>query len=612
MVHAAKLGHPGGDLSAADILVALYFGVMRVDPERPRASDRDRFIMSKGHCSGAFYSTLALRGFFPATELESYTQPLSRLNGHPNRNELPGVEANTGPLGHGLPIGVGAALAAQMDGAAWRTYVLTGDGELQEGSNWEAIMAAAQYGLDNLTVIVDRNGIQQGAPTESTIRMEPLADRFRAFGWAAREVDGHDSDELMETFGGLPMETGKPSCVIARTVKGKGVSFIEGRAAWHHRVPTDAELAAALEELGGDPMDNGGAGDAPARTAKQGSPRSALRSAVRGQAARRPHQRENARTTDGETFDCRDAFARTLEALAEQDPRVVAVVNDSVGSTRLGKFGKKFPQRLVNVGIAEQNMIGIAAGLANGGKIPFVCAASCFLTGRALEQVKVDVAYSQANVKLCGMSSGLAYGALGPTHHSIEDLAWTRAIAGLTVIVPADPEETAQAVRAAWETEGPFFLRLSRLPVPAVHAPEYQVRVGVAAMVRPGTDIALIANGTMVCRALEAAALLEKSGVSACVLNVATLQPLDRGAIVDAARATGAVVTVEEHSVHGGLGGAVAEALATTHPTPMRILGIPGAFAPTGSTEWLFEYFGLTPQGICAAALELLETRVRP
>ena len=613
MVHAAKLGHPGGDLSAADILVALYFGVMRVDPERPRASDRDRFIMSKGHCSGALYSTLALRGFFPAAELESYMQPLSRLNGHPNRKELPGVEANTGPLGHGLPIGVGAALAAQMDGAAWRTYVLTGDGELQEGSNWEAIMAASQYGLDNLTVIVDRNGIQQGAPTESTIRMEPLADRFRAFGWAVRELDGHNCDELMETFGGLPMEIGKPSCVIARTVKGKGVSFIEGRAAWHHRVPTDAELASALEELGGDPIANGGAGDSPALEQRTATWDAASPAAPQsGQANRPPHQRANARATEGETFDCRDAFARTLEALAEGDPRVVAVVNDSVGSTRLGKFGKTFPQRLVNVGIAEQNMIGIAAGLANGGKIPFVCAASCFLTGRALEQVKVDVAYSQANVKLCGMSSGLAYGALGPTHHSIEDLAWTRAIAGLTVIVPADPEETAQAVRAAWETEGPYFLRLSRLPVPAVHAPEYQVRVGVAAMVRPGTDIALIANGTMVCRALEAAALLQKSGVSARVLNVATLQPLDRSAIVDAARTTGAVVTVEEHSVHGGLGGAVAEVLATTHPTPMRILGVPGAFAPTGSTEWLFEYFGLTPEGICAAALELLEARVRP
>jgi transketolase len=310
-------------------------------------------------------------------------------------------------------------------------------------------------------------------------------------------------------------------------------------------------------------------------------------------------------------FDCRKAFAETLECLAEQDERIVAVVNDSIGSTNLGRFFKRFASRLVNVGIAEQNMVGIAAGLANGGKIPFVCAASCFLTGRALEQVKVDIAYSRANVKLCGMSSGMAYGQLGPTHHSIEDLAWTRAIANLTVIVPADPTETAQAVRAAAEMEGPVFLRLSRLPVPEVHPPDYQFQIGTAAVLRPGSDIALIANGTMVCRALEAAESLAESGISARVINMSSLQPLDREAIVDAAETTGGIVTVEEHSIYGGLGGAVAEVTATCCPAPMRILGVPGQFAPTGSTEWLFEHFGLTPQAIAAAAMSLLESKVR-
>lgn len=309
-------------------------------------------------------------------------------------------------------------------------------------------------------------------------------------------------------------------------------------------------------------------------------------------------------------FDCRDAFAATLERLAENDPRVVAVVNDSVGSTRLAHFSKLFPKRLVNAGIAEQNMVGIGAGLANGGKIPFVCAASCFLTGRALEQIKVDCAYSRANVKLCGMSSGLAYGQLGPTHHSIEDIAWTRVIAGLTVIAPADPLETEQAVCAVYETEGPFFLRLSRMPVPRVHAADYRFQIGKSALLRRGGDVTIIANGTMVSRALQAAAILEGSGVSARVLNMATVQPIDRDAIVNAAEATGAIVTVEEHSVYGGLGSAVSEVTATARPVPMRILGIPGRFAPTGTAEWLFEYFGLTPQGICDAALELVETRV--
>jgi len=250
MVYEAGLGHPGGDLSAADILVTLYFGVLRVDPENPEEPRRDRFIMSKGHCCASLYSTLALKGFFHEEELAEFMAPLSRLNGHPNRTELPGVEANTGPLGHGMPIAVGAALAAKMDGAAWRTFVLTGDGELQEGSNWEAIMAAAHYHLDNLVLIVDRNGIQQGGETESILAVEPLAEKFRAFGWAVREVNGHDCAALLDLFRAVPFEAGRPGCIIARTVKGKGVSFMENRAEWHHGVPDEAQLSAALRELG--------------------------------------------------------------------------------------------------------------------------------------------------------------------------------------------------------------------------------------------------------------------------------------------------------------------------------------------------------------------------
>lgn len=250
MAAHAKLGHPGGDLSAADVLVALYFAVMKIDPRNPAWPQRDRFILSKGHCAAALYATLAARGFFPASQLKTYMDPLSMLNGHPDRNKLPGVEANTGPLGHGLPVAVGAALAARMKKESWRVFVLTGDGELQEGSNWEAVMTAQQYGLDNLTVIVDRNRIQQGDFTENTIRMEPLAARFAAFGFAVEEVDGHSPAALLECFSRLPLEQGKPSCLIARTIKGKGVSFAENKPAWHHGVPTEEQLAIAAAELG--------------------------------------------------------------------------------------------------------------------------------------------------------------------------------------------------------------------------------------------------------------------------------------------------------------------------------------------------------------------------
>lgn len=249
MLHQAGMGHGGGDLSATDILTTLYFAVLDVDPQSPHKPDRDRFILSKGHAAGALYTTLAFAGFIPKAELATFMQPHSRLNGHPNRNYVPGVEANTGPLGHGLPIAVGAALAAKMDGAGWRTYVLTGDGELQEGSNWEAAMAAAHFRLDNLTLIIDRNGLQQGGRTEKTIALEPLADKWRAFGWAVREVDGHDHAALLDTFQQLPFESGRPNCIIAHTVKGKGVPFIEDRPPSHHFVPTADELPLALEAL---------------------------------------------------------------------------------------------------------------------------------------------------------------------------------------------------------------------------------------------------------------------------------------------------------------------------------------------------------------------------
>ncbi|MDW8129015.1 MAG: transketolase C-terminal domain-containing protein [Bryobacterales bacterium] len=309
-------------------------------------------------------------------------------------------------------------------------------------------------------------------------------------------------------------------------------------------------------------------------------------------------------------FDCRGAFAEALIELLTADRGVVVVTNDSVGSSNLAGIRARFPERVINLGIAEQNMIGVGAGLANGGKIPFLCGASCFLTGRALEQIKVDLAYSRSNVKLCGMSAGLAYGPLGATHHSIEDLAWMRVLPGLVVIVPADPAETAQAVRAAAALEGPVYLRLSRMPVPPVHPPDYVFRVGKAARLREGSDLTLIACGTMVSRALAAAELLRAEGLSARVLNMATIQPLDCEAVECAARETGAIVTVEEHSVRGGLGGGVAEIVVSSRPVPMRLLGVPGTFAPTGSAQFLFEHFGLTADGIARAALDLLRTKV--
>jgi transketolase len=249
MLHAAGQGHIGGDLSAADILATLYFAVLEVDPEHPDDPERDRYIQSKGHASGVLYTTLAAAGFIPDSLLDTYMADGSPLNGHPDRNKVPGVETNTGPLGHGLPVAVGSAIAAKLDGSKRRTFVLCGDGELQEGSNWEAIMAAGHRGLDNLIAIVDRNGLQQGARTEATNGLDPLDSKFAAFGWSVRSIDGNNIEALLAAFAAVPFEPGRPNCVIAHTIKGRGVSFMEDRVEWHHKVPDDEQTARALEEL---------------------------------------------------------------------------------------------------------------------------------------------------------------------------------------------------------------------------------------------------------------------------------------------------------------------------------------------------------------------------
>ncbi|MFZ0096847.1 MAG: transketolase C-terminal domain-containing protein [Gemmobacter sp.] len=305
--------------------------------------------------------------------------------------------------------------------------------------------------------------------------------------------------------------------------------------------------------------------------------------------------------------DCRNAWVATLEALAEADTRIVSVVNDSVGSSKLNSFQKKFPDRLINVGIAEQLMVGVGAGLANGGRVPFVSAASCFLTSRSLEQVKADVAYANFNVKLVGQSSGVAYGELGATHHSIEDFAWLRPLTNLTVIAPADAWETAEAVKWAAAHEGPVYLRLSRMPVPDLEIPDRVFRPGKAEVLRDGTDATIIACGTTVHLAVQAAEVLAGEGIAARVLNFATLNPLDEEAL-HAAAATGAIVTVEEASVRGGLGGAVAEFTAANRPVPVERVGFPG-FVVTGSVDWLFQEYGLTPAGIAEATRRALDRK---
>ena len=301
----------------------------------------------------------------------------------------------------------------------------------------------------------------------------------------------------------------------------------------------------------------------------------------------------------------RAAFSTELVRLAKADPNVLLLTGDH-GYALFDEFRRECPDQYINCGIAEQNMVGVAAGLANSGLIPFVCAASPFLTGRATEQIKADVAYSRANVKLVGMSPGVSYGELGPTHHSIEDIAWMRALDGLPIVTPADDEQTREAVRWAADHVGGGFLRIGRFKVPTVsvgQSPAFEF--GRSNAVRDGDDVTIIASGVTVSRALAAAELLAQQSVSARVLNISTIVPLDATAVIAAARETGRIVVAEESVSRGGLGGAVAELLAESNPVPMRLLGV-NTFAPTGSVEFLLDHFGLSPEGIAAAARELV------
>lgn len=583
---AAGAGHTGGDLSCIDILTVLYNGVLSVSPETVRDPDRDRFVMSKGHSVEALYVVLADRGFFPAADLATVCRYGSHYVGHPTRHVC-GIEQNTGALGHGLAFGVGTALAARSAGRSYRTFVLVGDGELAEGSNWEASLTAAHHRLDNLVMVVDRNELQLTGRTETLCALEPLADKLRAFGYAVRSVDGHDHQALLEAFGAVPFEPARPSALLARTDKGHGVSFMLGDASWHHRVPKGDEFERAIAELEAQERSLGGEPEPAVVPAPAPRGTTASASAL-------PMGRPN-----------QDVFSETLLALAREDPDIVVVTSDSRGSGKLSGFARELPDRVVEVGIAEQTLVGVAAGLAAGGKKPFAFSPACFLAARSLEQVKNDAAYSGQAVRLIGISAGVSYGALGSTHHSTHDLAVLRAIPGVTIVVPADNHETRAAAMAARDSNGPVYVRLGKRPMPDLPG-SAPFELGRARLVRDGDDLAFVATGETVWIACEAARRLSAEGVECRVLSMHTVRPLDTDAVL-AAAATGTMVTVEEHSLSGGLGEACARIVAEAGlAVALRTMGLPDEETVAGSQSEILGHYGISADGVASIARELL------
>ena len=608
-VAEAGSGHPGGSLSCIDILAALYFGgVMDHDPHNPKDDARDRFILAKGHAAPALYATLAHAGYFPREELLTLRKWGSRLQGHPDCKLLPGVEVSTGSLGQGLSISAGLACGLREAGNKACVFTLLGDGECEEGQVWEAAMFAAHEQCGNLVAIVDSNGLQIDGNVADVVQTGTLAEKFEAFGWHVHEVDGHDIAVLVDQLSACKAEGGtQPHAIIAHTVKGKGVSFMENQAGWHGKAPSAEELALALADLGADEssfaahVDEGSAAASAAKPTAAAAEGADDADSAGGSAIRFASEEEQA--TKKAT---RAALGKTLIELANEGMPIAAVDADLAGSTTLGKFGAEYPGCFYNTGIAEQNMVDVAAGLSLAGNIAFTGSFAVFGTGRAYDQIRNTVAYSGLNVKICPTHAGVSVGPDGGSHQMLEDVALMRVLPGMKVLVPADYAAAEAAIRLAAQTPGPVYVRMGRANVPAVYASGVELEIGQAYVLREGTDVTIVANGVEIREALLAADILAENGISAEVIDAFCVKPLDAQTIISSVAKTGRAVVCEEHSVIGGLCSAVSEALAAQHPAPCAFVAMKDVFGKSGSFEELMEHFGLNSDAIVEAVKSVL------
>ncbi len=608
MTYFAGSGHPGGSLSAADMLAALYFRELRVDPVRPGWPDRDRFIMSKGHACPIWYAALAERGYFPIEDLWGLRQAHSHLQGHPDMRKTPGVDMTAGPLGSGLSAGAGIAMGARITGRAYRTYVMLGEGDLQEGATWEALLLAGHHKLANLAALVDYNRSQVDGKSDTILSLDPLPEKLRACRWSVAEIDGHDLSQILAALDWARSVTDAPAAIVAHTTKGKGVSFMLDRHEWHGKAPNREQAVAALAELGEtwspDPL--------PPASSPAGATRAIDQPSIH------PPARENGAGAAFATAQLapahprprralREAFGAELVTLGAEIPNLVVLDADISSSLKTGAFRKAYPERHINYGVAEQNMLLGAAGLATAGLIPLACTYATFATLRACEQIRSFICYGRLNVKVICSHGGLEVGWDGPTHQGAEDVAIMRAIPNMTVVAPADAVAVPALLRQIIALDGPAYFRMGRNPTPVLYQPSQSFALGRAITVREGSDATIIAAGVMVSLALDAADELAREGILVRVLDMHTIKPLDGTAIQAAAEETGAIVTAEDHSITGGLGGAVAEYLAEHAPVPMARIGIPDTFCRSGDPAELFPMYGMAVPHIIAAVKRVVK-----
>jgi transketolase len=580
----AGSGHPSSCLSAADLMSVIFFNEMRFDPKDPHNPANDRFVLSKGHAAPLLWAAYAESGILKEDDLITLRRFDSDLEGHPTPR-MPWVDVATGSLGQGLSAGLGNALAATLDGMPFNTYVLLGDGECAEGSVWEAAALAHYYNASNLYAVVDVNGLGQSQRTMDQFDVTRFAEKFRAFGWFAITVDGHNYAAILDAFEQCRTHGGnQPRAIIAKTFKGKGVSMLENKDGWHGKPVPRHDLPKALAEL-----------DNPLGTNEfHPNPRTGF-SAPRfeGKVAITVARKA------GESAATREAYGDALVKVAEQDPRIVALDGDTKNSTFSEKLLKASPKRFFEMFIAEQNMVGVATGLAARGKIPFVSTFAAFLT-RAFDQIRM-AGVSQSNIKFCGSHAGVSIGEDGPSQMGLEDLAIFRTTPGSVVLYPCDAVSAERAVEQAARYRGIVYIRSSRPKTPLLYSNEEAFPIGGSKTLRKSAkdQATVVAAGITVHEALKAASKLETEGVGIRVIDAYSVKPIDAKGILAAARETnGWIVVVEDHYEEGGLGDAVLSAVGNqARVVKLAVREIPRS----GTPDTLIERYGISSNHIVKA-----------
>jgi transketolase len=632
---AAGSGHSGGTLSMMEIVAALYLKVAKHDPNHPEWKHRDRIIWSGGHKAPALYLGLAFAGYFPIEDTVTLRKLYSPFQGHPHRLKLPGVEVSSGSLGQGLSIAVGMALAGKLDHEEHTVFCIMGDGEQQEGNIWEAATEASHYKLDNMVGIIDRNRLQIDGWVKDVMNVEPLDERYRSFGWEVIEIDGHDIPQVvaaLQKAKSVPV-LGKPTMIIANTVKGKGVSFMENVAGWHGKAPSYDELVKALDELG---LKETIAYDALLEIAKE------YQSEVEVTLAKKmPRYSRNYWWNTGGSMKVkmeptRKGFGRSLQKNGD-DERVVCLGLDISGSITISDFHAGKPERnhrWISMGIAEQSATAAAVGLAREGKLPVFRTYGTFAAARNLDQIRVSVCYGNFNVLIAGAHGGVSVGPDGATHQALEDLFAMCGLPNMSVVVPCDAIETRKATDyLLLEHVGPKYIRFAREATPIVTREDTPFVFGQANVSRMRyeapemtdafetvlasgyedecEDLSIIACGPMVPEAMRAAWILKREfGYETRVVNIHTMKPIDEAAILRAAKETRVIVTAEEHQI-GALAWRVSGILTESPelygvPFLTGAIGVKDRFGDSGAPWELIKEFEVSAEHIAQKAVELL------